>query len=129
MGRVHRFVGTADSFDWEDVPEKVVTGPGVAGVSGKILVGPLDGAPNFRIRYFRIEPGGHSALERHGHDHGVYILHGHGRVRMGEEEVEVSPGDAVYIPGWELHQFSAVGDEPLGFLCVIPARQDVEVHD
>ncbi len=40
---------------------------------------------------------------------------------MGDEEVEVGPGDVVYIPGNERHQFRAVGDEPLGFLCVVPA--------
>jgi len=105
-------------FDWEGVPEKVVDAPGV---TGKVLVGPDDGAPNFCIRYFRIEPGGCSSLERHPHDHGVFILHGRARVRMGSKEVEVEPRDVVYVPGDELHQFQAIGNEPLGFLCVIPA--------
>ncbi len=118
MGTVHRFVGSESVFDWEDVPDKVVDVPGV---TGKVLVGPEDNAPNFRIRYFRLEPGGSSSLERHPHDHGVFILHGRARVRMGAEEVEVGPRDVVYVPGNELHQFRAIGDEPLGFLCVIPA--------
>lgn len=121
---MHRFVGTADNFDWENVPEKVVTGPDVAGVTGKVLIGPQDGAPNFRIRYFRIEPGGHSTLEQHAHDHGVYILHGRAHVRLGSETVEVKAGDAIYVGSWELHQFSTLGNEPLGFLCVIPAKRD-----
>ncbi len=120
MGTVHRFVGSEGAFDWEGVPEKVYASEAV-GVTGKVLVGPEDGAPNFRVRYFRIEPGGHTLLDRHPHDHGVFILHGRARVRLGPEEVEVGPRDVVYIPGDELHQFRAIGDEPLGFLCVIPA--------
>ena len=60
-------------------------------------------------------------MERHPHDHGVFILRGRARVRLGSEEVEVGPRDVVYVPGNELHQFQAIGDEPLGFLCVIPA--------
>jgi mannose-6-phosphate isomerase-like protein (cupin superfamily) len=42
-------------------------------------------------------------------------------VRLGEHEVQVGARDVVYVPGDEVHQFRAVGDEPLGFLCVIPA--------
>ncbi|HID88877.1 MAG TPA: cupin domain-containing protein [Anaerolineae bacterium] len=121
MGIIHRFAGSGEWWDWDGVPEKEVADPDTEGVTGKVLIGPQDGAPHFRIRYFRIEPGGHSRLDQHPHDHGVYVLHGHGLVRMGDEEVEVGPGDVVYIPGNERHQFRAVGDEPLGFLCVVPA--------
>ncbi len=121
MGTVHRFVGSEGAFDWEGVPEKVIDALDAVGVTGKVLVGPEDGAPHFRMRYFRIEPGGYSSLEQHPHDHGVFILHGRARVRLGSEEVEVGPRDVVYVPGNELHQFRAIGDEPLGFLCVIPA--------
>jgi quercetin dioxygenase-like cupin family protein len=121
MGAVHCFVRSDGAFDWEGVPEKVVDAPDTAGVTGKVLVGPEDSAPNFRMRYFRIESGGYSSLERHPHDHGVFILRGRARVRLGSEEVEVGPRDVVYVPGNELHQFQAIGDEPLGFLCVIPA--------
>ncbi len=128
MGVVHRFIGSEGRFDWEGVQEKEgLDGPGVVGVSGKILVGPQEGAPNFRIRYFRIEPGGHSSLERHPHDHGVFVLHGRGLARMGENVFEVGPRDVVYVPGGELHQFSAL-DEPFGFLCVVPPKHN-EVTD
>jgi len=121
MGTIHRFVGSEEPFDWENVPEKMMDQRDAVGVTGKVLVGPEDGAPNFCIRYFRIEPGGHSSLERHPHDHGVFILHGRAQVRLGSEEVEVGARDVVYVPGNELHQFEATGDEPLGFLCVVPA--------
>jgi mannose-6-phosphate isomerase-like protein (cupin superfamily) len=63
-------------------------------------------------------------LEQHAHDHGVMILHGRACVRLGELEVEVGPRDIVYISPYEVHQLRPVGDEPLGFLCVIPPKQD-----
>jgi len=121
MGADHRFAGSDGAFDWEGVPEKVVDALDAVSVTGKVLIGPEDNAPNFRMRYFRIESGGYSSLERHPHDHGVFILRGRARVRLGSEEVDVGPRDVVYVPGNELHQFQAIGDEPLGFLCVIPA--------
>jgi quercetin dioxygenase-like cupin family protein len=93
----------------------------VVGVSAKVLVGPGEGAPNYRLRYFRVEPGGNTSLDQHAHDHGVLILHGRATVRLGEQQVVAGPRDVVYVPGNEVHQFSALGDEPLGFLCVIPA--------
>lgn len=121
MGVVHRFTGTENRMDWQGVPEKPIDPSSTRGVTGKVLIGPQDEALNFHVRYFRVEPGGHSSLERHPHDHGVYILHGRADVRIGAEEANVGPGDVVYVPGGEVHQFSAAGDEPLGFLCVVPA--------
>ena len=35
----------------------------------------------------------------------------------------LNAGDVVYIPGNEMHQFFAAGDEPFGFLCVVPAMR------
>jgi quercetin dioxygenase-like cupin family protein len=29
----------------------------------------------------------------------------------------------LYIPGDEIHQFYTAGDEPFGFLCVVPAER------
>lgn len=121
MGVVHRFVGSEGALDWEGVVEQRYDAPDVVATTGKVLVGPQEGAPDFRIRYFRVEPGGNTSLDRHPHDHGVLILHGQATVLLGDREVTVGPRDVVYVPGDEVHQFRAVGEEPLGFLCVIPA--------
>jgi len=51
------------------------------------------------------------------------ILKGRARVLLGWEVHEVEPGDVVYIPQNEQHQFENTGDEPFGFLCVIPSKQ------
>ena len=82
------------------------------------------GARQFIIRYFRVEPGGWTAIENHPHDHGIFILHGRARILLGEEEVEVGPRDAVYIAPHEVHQLTPIGDEPLGFLCIVPPKEN-----
>jgi quercetin dioxygenase-like cupin family protein len=51
------------------------------------------------------------------------VLHGRGRVRLGAEEHVIGAGDVVYVAPHEPHAFEASGDEPLGFLCVVPARR------
>lgn len=120
MGIVHRYTGTEKTFDWAGVSDLLYEAVDVKDVTAKLLVGEAEGAPYFRIRYFRLEPGGCTSLDRHPHDHGVVMLHGRALVRLGEDEVAVGPLDVIYIPGDEVHQFKAL-DGPVGFLCVIAA--------
>jgi quercetin dioxygenase-like cupin family protein len=122
MSSVHRFSGLGNDYDWEGVPAELYEAKGVHGAVKRVLVGPADGAPNFVIRYFNIEPGGHSRLERHPHEHGVIILQGKAKVQLNEEFVTLEPLDTVYVAGNDLHQFTNIGDEPLGFICVITAN-------
>ncbi len=124
MSVVHRYEGR---FDWDGVSQsRYPPDKEMRGVSVRWLIGPEERAPNFCLRYFEIEPGGWSSLDRHAHDHGVMILRGRGRVLLGEETFEVAFGDVIYVSPHEQHQFKNAGDEPLGFLCVIPAREKIE---
>jgi quercetin dioxygenase-like cupin family protein len=61
-------------------------------------------------------------LERHPHEHGVIILQGKAKVQLNEEFVTLEPLDVVFVAGNDLHQFTNIGDEPLGFICVITAN-------
>jgi quercetin dioxygenase-like cupin family protein len=124
MGHVHRFKGVGDSFEWEGVNPQGYESPEVQRATVRWLIGPREKVPHFAIRYFEIEPGGWTSLDSHEHDHGVMVLRGRGRVLLGDDEVEVSFGDIIYVLPYELHQFKNVGREPLGFLCVIPARSE-----
>jgi len=98
--------------------------PSSKGASGKIMISPQDGAANFVFRYFRIEPGGHSnAQHLHPMDHGVSDTYGRAIVHLGKEQYEVGTHDIVYISPMEEHTLEAAGEEPLGFLCVIPNKE------
>jgi quercetin dioxygenase-like cupin family protein len=119
---VHRYTG---EFDWEGVEASLYPpAKEMKGVSIRRLISPAEGARNFALRYFQIEAGGWTSLDQHPHDHGVVILRGEGKVLLGQSETEVHCGDVVYIPPHELHQLRNDGEEPLGFLCVIPAREE-----
>ena len=123
MSTVHRFTGSDYSFDWEGVKSKDYPDGAAKGASGKVMIGWDEGAEYFVFRYFHIEPGGHSTLEDyHAHDHGVMILHGRALVTIGDEQYEVGPRDIVYISPLVSHSLTTLGDEPLGFLCVIPNK-------
>ncbi len=110
---------------WQDVQLRAY-GPENSGAdkaTRQILIGPDEQSPNFHIRYFAVQPGGHTSLDQHAHEHGVYILHGQARLCLENSEYELNAGDVVYIGGNEVHQFFTSGQEPFGFLCVVPARR------
>ncbi|MCJ7657718.1 MAG: hypothetical protein MUO67_01065, partial [Anaerolineales bacterium] len=99
MATVHRFSATNNIYEWEGIKSERYGGNEFVGVVKQVLIGREDGAPNFVIRYFRIEPGGHSRLESHPHDHGVVILHGKAKVQLNDEFRELEPLDVVYVGG------------------------------
>lgn len=77
-----------------------------------------------QLRYFEVEPGGHSTLERHEHVHGVMVLRGRGRCLVGDEVLDLAEHDLVTVPPRTWHQFRAAEDAPLGFLCMVNADRD-----
>lgn len=77
-----------------------------------------------QLRYFEVQPGGHSTLERHEHVHAVMILRGAGRCLVGDTVADVAEHDLVHIPPMTWHQFRAAADRPLGFLCMVNAERD-----
>ena len=98
---------------FRDVTRQTVVGEGVGEEASPILT-----------RYFEVQPGGYSTLEYHGHRHIVIVLRGRGTVRLGDETHDLAPYDAVYVAPRAVHQFRALGDEPLGFLCVVERVRD-----
>ena len=126
MAIIHR-QGAVENGEmrWHDVPVRAY-GPENSGAdkaTRQILIGADENSPNFHMRYFAVQPGGYTSLDQHAHEHGVYILHGRARLRLENSEYELDAGDVVYIPGNEVHQFFASGQEPFGFLCVVAARR------
>lgn len=77
-----------------------------------------------QLRYFEIEAGGHSTLERHQHEHAVFIARGRGACLIGDSVHELGVHDVVYVPPDTWHQFKATHDEPLGFLCLVRCDRD-----
>jgi len=108
----------------ETMEGKPVAMDGAEGVEMRMMVGRDDGAPNFSMRHFTVEPGGHTPRHSHNYEHEVYIVGGRGRVEYDGESHEVRPGDVLFIQPNRTHQFTNPGDEPFQFLCLVPASFD-----
>jgi quercetin dioxygenase-like cupin family protein len=101
----------------KDVEEIELAHEGAKGVKVKYLLHKGIGAKHLELRLFTIEVGGYTPLERHEHEHEVFILHGKALVKGGEVEMVVNAGDAIFIPSNEEHQFRNIGEEKVEFLC------------
>ena len=106
---------------YEEVEKQKIERDGVKGVYIRWLVGQDSGAPNFYLRHFEVEPGGHSPYHTHPWEHEVYVLEGKGRLNTKDKSLALEKDYfALVLPGEE-HQFENTGDTPLKFLCVIPS--------
>lgn len=105
---------------YTDVEAEDVKIENAVGVQKRLLISEADGAPNFIMRRFTIEPGGHTPYHTHSWEHEVYVLSGTGKVYLGESSHELTSGTAVLVLPYEEHNFENTGSEPLDFLCSIP---------
>ena len=122
---IRRFGEQADGYRWGEVPLLAYKPDGThfKGITRQILFGEEEGL-SCQLRYFEIEPGGHSTLEKHEHEHAVLILQGRGRVLVGDAVYDVTPFDLVYVSSMTWHQFRADDQDGLGFLCLVPCDRD-----
>jgi len=125
MSAVHRFTGNKleDLYSWDGIEPIEYDNDEVQGVLKHVLVGPDDGAPNFIIRYFHVPVGEKTFYDQHPHEHGVVILHGKAKVQINDDFYELGPLDSVFVSGNDIHQFTNIGEGPLGFICVIKRKE------
>ncbi len=112
-------------YRWQEVEHRPYKAEGAApfrAISRQVLF--EDAALACELRYFEMEAGGYSTLERHEHMHGVMILRGRGRCLLGASVQPVAACDLVTIPAWTWHQFRADAGEPFGFLCMVNHARD-----
>ena len=110
---------------WEGVAVEAYKAAGepFRGVTRQLLFG-ADPGGVAELRYFEVEPGGWTTLERHAHVHQVLVLAGSGRALVGERVVDLAPLDALCVPPRTWHQLRAGDAEPLGFLCLVDRERD-----
>ncbi len=108
----------------EDVPYEEVSMEGVEGTRIQWIYSRGDGASNFAMRRFTLDKGGRIPLHGHPWEHEIYFLKGRAEVFSDTERFTVSGGDAIFVPGDELHGYENLGEEELVFLCMIPLTDD-----
>jgi mannose-6-phosphate isomerase-like protein (cupin superfamily) len=66
-----------------------------------------------------VAPGQQTRLHYHRQSEELYhITHGRGRLTLGEETIEVRPGDTICIPPGTPHCILNTGEEALHILCM-----------
>ena len=118
-------VRQTDPFRWEGIAVSPYKADGThfSGITRQLL---FDGGNGLdcQLRYFEIEPGGYSSLERHHHAHAIMVVRGPGRAFVGDAVIDMAVNDLVRVPPLTWHQFRA-GEVPFGFLCVVDCARDV----
>lgn len=107
-----------------DIEQKRVDMPGATKTKMRMLVGPGEGAANFHMRQFEVEPGGNTPHHQHDYEHEILILAGQGVAKSEQGERPFKAGDVIWVPPNEMHQFTNTGAEALKFICLIPAPKD-----
>ena len=97
---------------------------GAEGVTMRLMVGRGDRAPNFAMRHFTVQPGGHTPRHSHDYEHEVYVVAGGARVEEDGEFHELRAGDVVYIRPNATHQFVNTQETAFRFLCLVPVTFD-----
>ena len=90
------------------------------GVVKREVITADDGAPNFCMRVFEVEPGSSTPSHSHRWEHEVFVLSGRGVVVSEKGETQIGKESVVFIAPEEHHCFVNNGDEVLRFICVIP---------
>ncbi len=115
---------------WDGVePSGYAPGAPRTGVVRHTIVGSRksrieDSGPRMELRYFELEPGAATRLEKHEHEHYVVVRRGVGYAVLDETVTEVGSDDIVYVGPLELHQFVNRGAEPFGFYCFVESCRD-----
>jgi quercetin dioxygenase-like cupin family protein len=94
------------------------------GLSKGVLVDEDDGAPNFALRRFTLNPGAEVPKHTNEVEHEQYVLSGEYVVGIEGEEHVVSEGDTLLIPAGAVHWYRNESDEQGAFLCAVPNGDD-----
>jgi quercetin dioxygenase-like cupin family protein len=97
---------------WED---KLFTGP----VTLQAIIG-KDLSENFLIQQVNFSKGVRNKFHSHSTEQILIITEGEGIVATENEEINVRPGDVIFIPAGEKHWHGAAKDSTFSHIYVMP---------
>jgi quercetin dioxygenase-like cupin family protein len=104
-----------------NIRKDAVETEGAKQVDIRWLISKADGAENFALRMFELQPGGHTPLHTHPHEHEVFVVEGQGVFVYEGKEHPFEAEYVIFVPGENEHQFRNTSDSLLRMLCIIPA--------
>ncbi|MBN1948656.1 MAG: cupin domain-containing protein [Candidatus Cloacimonetes bacterium] len=108
---------------YSDVPLEQVNMEGARKTMIRWLIAEKDGAPNFAMRMFELEPGGFTPYHAHSWEHENFIVEGKGVLITEDREIPFQPGDVLYVEPQLKHHYKNTGDTVLKFLCLVPLEK------
>lgn len=97
------------------------------GINRQELIGKFGESTAFDLRYFEIEPGGYSSLEKHVHEHVIIGVRGNGTLIKGDSSFKISVNDIAYVSPLEKHQLRNADKAPFGFFCIVDHKRDTPI--
>jgi quercetin dioxygenase-like cupin family protein len=92
---------------------------GADGLTVRWVINASQGATNFAMRVFELDPGKESPFHQHENEHETYVLAGNGELETHEGVAELNEGSVIFIPALENHRFRNTGKEVMRFIDVI----------
>jgi mannose-6-phosphate isomerase-like protein (cupin superfamily) len=75
------------------------------------------GTQNLWVGVSKVDPGSSSNMHAHDDMEEIfYVISGHGKIRVGDEEEPIEPGSCIYMPLNTPHQLINTSDETLKVL-------------
>ena len=111
---------TSDVEFRQDPPKHEVT-------RGWPLVNPKS-CPGAQLEFHitEIQPEGAALDDVHDkEDHVFYVLSGRAKAQVGDDDFDVSPGDALYVPKGMVHNFRIQGGEVFRIAVVFAPARDI----
>ena len=105
---------------FKNVELEQITDTGIKGTTKRVLISPTDGAANFTMRMFHVDPGGHTFHHTHNFEHEIFVTEGNGEVISNSGTTPIEQGFAIFIAPEEKHQIRNTGNAVLTFLCLMP---------
>jgi quercetin dioxygenase-like cupin family protein len=109
----------------KDVTTTVPAMQGASGVTKQVPISKEHGTPDFSVRVFTIEPGGHTPHHNHPFEHLNYIIEGEGVLVGQSGERDIKKGDFALVLPNETHQYKNTSTtRPLVLMCAVPKEYE-----
>lgn len=102
--------------DYREVPSEP---GGSEGLTVRWVINASQGATNFAMRVFELQPEKESPFHKHENEHEAFVLAGSGEIETDENTVKLKKGSVLFVPAGENHRFRNTGLDVLLFIDVI----------
>jgi mannose-6-phosphate isomerase-like protein (cupin superfamily) len=93
------------------------------------MASPTRGSTSTSLWRVQLSPGRPPTLHQLTEEELFYVLGGHAKVRLGDEETEVGAGDCIIVPPSTPFSLEAVGTSTFEAICCFPVGGRARLED